>query len=502
MPQAIDELKARLATVMDLNYAAAVLGWDQRTYMPPGGAQARANQLATLRWLSHEHFTADEIGRLLDELAPLAEDKNNDSDEAALVRRTHRDYDQARKLPADFVTEWARSRAISVQVWEEARRRSDFAMFQPHLEEQYDFAKRQAEYLGYDEHPYDALLDQYEPGMKTAQVRTLFAELKDATVPLLRAIVDSGVTVDDTVLHQPFDEARQEQFGVEVTRQFGYDWSRGRQDRTAHPFCTHFGRDDVRITTRFYPDYLNAALFGTMHEAGHAMYEQGVDPEFARTLLSRGASLGVHESQSRMWENLVGRSRPFWEANYEQLQSLFPDQLGTVDLDSFYRAINKVQPSLIRVEADELTYNLHIMLRFELETDVLEGKIKVGDLAEEWQDRMEALLGVTPSSDAEGVLQDTHWGQGAIGYFPTYTLGNVLSVQLWEKAIEAHPDIPDQIRRNEYGALLGWMRNHVHRYGRKYEPNELIERATGQPLTAKPYLNYLRGKFGEIYGLN
>jgi carboxypeptidase Taq len=502
MPQAIDDLKARLATVMDLNYAAAVLGWDQRTYMPSGGAQARANQLATLRRLSHEHFTHDEIGRLLDELAPLAEDQNNDSDEAALVRRTRRDYDLARKLPAEFVTEWTRARAISVQVWEEARRRSDFAMFQPYLEEQYDFAKRQAEYLGYDEHPYDALLDQYEPGMKTAQVRTLFAELKDATVPLLRAIVESGVQVDDSVLHQPFDEAKQEQFGVEITRRFGYDWSRGRQDRTAHPFCTHFGRDDVRITTRFYPDYLNAALFGTMHEAGHAMYEQGVDPEFARTLLSRGASLGVHESQSRMWENLVGRSRPFWEANYEQLQALFPDQLGSVDLDSFYRAINKVQPSLIRVEADELTYNLHIMLRFELETEVLEGKIKVSDLAEEWQDRMDALLGVTPKSDAEGVLQDTHWGQGAIGYFPTYTLGNVLSVQLWEKALEAHPDIPDQIRRNEYGALLGWMRDNVHRYGRKYEPNELIQRATGQPLTAKPYLNYLRGKFGEIYGLN
>lgn len=502
MTSAIDELKAHLATIMDLNYAAAVLNWDQRTYMPRGGATLRANQLATLRRLSHEHFTADEIGRLLDELAPLAADEKDESDDACLVRRTRRDYDQARKLPTDFVTEWARARSLAQQVWEEARRKSDFAMFQPHLETQYDFAKRQAEYLGYDAHPYDALLDQYEPGMTTAEVRALFDELKAGTIPLLKAIVASGVDVDDTILRQPFDEQKQEQFGVEITKAFGYDWSRGRQDRTVHPFCTHFGRDDVRITTRFYPDYLNAALFGTMHESGHAMYEQGVDPAFSRTLLSRGASLGVHESQSRMWENLVGRSRPFWQANYGRLQALFPEQLGRVELDAFYRAINKVQPSLIRVEADELTYNLHIMLRFELETEVLEGKVQVADLAEEWQSRMEAMLGVTPRNDAEGVLQDTHWGQGSIGYFPTYTLGNVLSVQLWETALAAHPSIPDEIAQNQYGTLLGWLRENVHRYGRKFMPKELIIKATGQPLTAAPYLGYLRSKFGEIYGVS
>lgn len=502
MADALAALKERLATVMDLNYASAVLNWDQRTYMPRGGAVARANQLATLRRLSHEHFTADAIGGLLDELAPLADDAANDTDDAALVRRARHDYDQARKLPADFVTEWTRARTLSNQVWEEARRRSDFAMFQPYLEQQFDFAKRQAEYLGYDEHPYDALLDQYEPGMKTSEVRTLFTELKEGTVPLLKAIVASGVEIDDSMLHQQFDERKQEQFGVEVTRAFGYDWERGRQDRTTHPFCTHFGRDDVRITTRFYPDYLNAALFGTMHEAGHAMYEQGVEPEYSRTLLSRGASLGVHESQSRMWENLVGRSRPFWQANYGRLQELFPEQLGGVELDAFYRAINKVAPSLIRVEADELTYNLHIMLRFEIEVAVVEGSLQAADLAEEWQSRMDAMLGVTPPRDAEGILQDMHWSGGNIGYFPTYTLGNVLSVQLWDRALRDKPAIADEIGRNEYGTLLSWLRQNVHRYGRKYEPLELIRRATGEGVNAKPYLSYLRTKFGEIYGIS
>jgi carboxypeptidase Taq len=500
MAEAMSDLKERLGTIMDLTYAAGLLGWDQRTYMPHGGARGRAEQLATLRRLTHDLTTDPAIGRLLDELEPVAQG-GIDDDDAALLRWVRRDYEKQRKLPSEFVREWAKARSISQNVWEEARRRSDWAMFRPHLEQQFDFARRQAEYLGYDEHPYDALLDQYEPGMTTAQVRTLFAELKAGTVPLLRRIVDSGVAVDDSILHQPFDEASQEQFGVEISKRFGYDWQRGRQDRTVHPFAINFGPDDVRITTRYYPDFLNAALFGTMHESGHAMYEQGVDRKYFRTPLCRGASLGLHESQSRLWENLVGRSRPFWHANFRRLQELFPRQLGSVPVEDFYRAINKVQPSFIRVEADELTYNLHIMLRFELEREVLEGKLKPSDLAEEWMARMEADLGVTPPDDAQGVLQDTHWSGGMIGYFPTYTLGNVLSVQLWQAAVAARPEIPAEIERNEFGALLGWLRENVHRHGRKYEPNTLIERATGRPLTAQPYLDYLHSKFGEIYQL-
>lgn len=499
--EALSDLKARLATIVDLNHAAALLTWDQRTYMPPGGARGRAEQLATLQRIAHELFTDAAIGKLLDDLAPLAANPDDESDAACLVRRVRRDYERATKLPADFVSAWARARAISNKAWEQARRASDFAAFQPYLEEQFDFARRAAEYLGYHEHPYDALLDQYEPGMTTAQVQALFAELKAGILPLLRAIVASGVQIDDSILHQPFDEARQEQFGVEVITRFGYDWQRGRQDRTVHPFAINFGRDDVRITTRFYPDFLNAALFGTMHEAGHAMYEQGTDPALSRTPLARGASLGVHESQSRLWENLVGRSRPFWEANYARLQELFPEQLGQVDLEHFYRAINKVQPSLIRVEADELTYNLHILLRFELELALLEGRVRVAELPEAWNAQMQELLGITPDNDAEGVLQDVHWSSGMVGYFPTYTLGNVLSVQLWECALAAHPQIPEEIRRNEYGTLLGWLREQIHRHGRKFEPNRLIVKATGRPLTAEPYLRYLRTKFGELYGV-
>jgi len=501
MEQALQELKARLATVTDLRSAGALLGWDQRTYMPQGGGAGRAEQLATLGRLAHEHFTADEIGHLLDQLAPLAQGQD-DSDDAAVVRRTWRDYDQARKLPPQFVAEWAKARSLANRAWEDARRSGDLQGFQPHLDKAFDFAKRSAEYLGYDEHPYDALLDQYEPGMTTAQVRTLFAELKAGTVPLLQAIVNSGVEVDDSMLHQPFDERVQEQFGVEVTKKFGYDWTRGRQDRTAHPFAMSLNIDDVRITTRFYPDFLNAALFGTMHEAGHAMYEQGVGRSLARTPLAHGASLGVHESQSRMWENLVGRSRPFWQANYARLQELFPQQLGSVDMETFYRAINKVQPSFIRVEADELTYNLHIMLRFELEAAMLEGSMRAADLEEAWNAQMGEMLGITPPNASEGVLQDTHWSSGLIGYFPTYTVGNVLSVQLWESALRDHPSIPDDIARNEFGDLLGWMREHVHQHGRKFMPNELVQRATGQPLQAQPYLNYLRSKFGDIYGVS
>jgi carboxypeptidase Taq len=501
MEQALQELKDRLATVKALSEASAVLTWDQRTYLPQGSGASRAEQIATLQRLAHEHSTADEIGSLLEQLAPLAANNEDESDDAAIVRRTKRDYEQERKLPAEFVAEWARARTHANKAWQEARRTSDLSIFQPHLDKAFDFAKRMADYLGYEEHPYDALLDRFEPGMTTAQVRTLFDELKAGTVPLLKAITESGVEIDDSILHQPFDEVKQEQFGVEVTERFGYDWTRGRQDRTAHPFATSFGIDDVRITTRFYPDFLNAALFGTMHEAGHAMYEQGVGQSLARTPLAHGASLGVHESQSRMWENLVGRSRPFWQANYGRLQELFPEQLGHVDMEAFYRAINKVQPSFIRVEADELTYNLHVMLRFELETAMLEGSLKATDLEEAWNAQMQELLGITPPTPAEGVLQDMHWSSGLAGYFPTYTIGNVLSVQLWECALRDHPSIPDDIARNEFGALLGWMREHVHQHGRKFLPNELIRKATGQPLTVQPYLDYLHTKFGDIYGV-
>jgi carboxypeptidase Taq len=306
--------------------------------------------------------------------------------------------------------------------------------------------------------------------------------------------------IDDRMLHQPFDEAAQERFGVAVITRFGYDFSRGRQDRTVHPFANAFSRNDARITTRFAPNFLSMALFGTMHESGHAMYEQGVGEELEGTLLARGASLGVHESQSRLWENVVGRSRSMWECFYPQLQQTFP-QLAGVSLDRFYAAINMVEPSLIRVEADEITYNLHIMLRFEMELGLLEGSMSPAEAPAIWNEKMQSYLGVTPPTDTLGVLQDVHWSSGMMGYFPTYTLGNILSVQLFDTAVSQRPEIPESIRQGEFAPLHDWLEQSLYRHGRKYQPNEVIERATGKPLTIDPYVAYLTRKFGELYGI-
>jgi carboxypeptidase Taq len=337
--------------------------------------------------------------------------------------------------------------------------------------------------------------------MKTAEVKAVFDELRPQQVELVRAISERGAPVDDSVVRQPFDEEKQQDFGLEVVKAIGYDFERGRQDKSVHPFTSGFGTGDVRITTRFDPKFLNTALFGSMHESGHAMYEQGVNPSFDRTPLADAASLAMHESQSRLWENLVGRSRPFWVAFYARLQEVFASQLGDVDLDTFYRAINKVEPSFIRVEADEATYNLHIMLRFELEISLMDGSLAIGDLPEAWNARFEEFLGLTPSDDAEGVLQDIHWSGGMIGYFPTYALGNLVASQLWAKIERDIPDLQHRIEGGEFGELLSWLREHVHKHGGKFEPVELLTAVTGSGLTAEPYLRYLRDKFGEIYKL-
>ncbi len=416
------------------------------------------------------------------------------------MRVARRDFEQSRKLPAELVAEITHVGAMANQVWEQARAASDFASFAPYLEQTVALSRQVAEHLGYTEHPYDALLDQFEPGMTTAQVRGLFTELRAGAVPLLQAISERSRPDDANPLHQAFDPEAQLRFGWEIVTGWGYDPRRGRQDKTVHPFCTSFSTNDVRITTRVYPDFLAPALFGTMHETGHALYEQGISQEFNRGPLGKAASLGVHELQSRMWENLVGRSRPFWSKHYRTLQQQFP-QLDGVDLDRFYRAINAVQPSFIRVEADELTYNLHILLRFEMETALVEGSLQARDVPEAWNTKMQELLGVTPPDDRRGCLQDVHWSGGLLGYFPTYTIGNVLSVQLWEQAQRDQPGLSAELARAEYSGLLAWLREHVHQYGSQYLPNDLIQRATGQPLTAKPYLNYLQSKFSAVYDL-
>jgi len=499
--KAFDELKEHLATVSDLQSAAAVLDWDQHTYMPPGGAEARAVQLATLAKLAHEQFTSTRTQSLLDAAETLGAGLDADSDDAALLRVTRRNLTKAIKLPPEFVAEQQQAASLGTSVWQEARARNDFAAFRPHLERLFEFARREADYLGYREHPYDALLDDCEPDLTSREVRALFDRLLEVTVPLVRAITERGAAARGDGLDAAYAEAPQRAFGLAMAEAFGYDTTRGRLDVSAHPFCTDFSRDDVRITTRFRPSGLGA-IFGIFHESGHAMYGQGIPASLSRTPLADGAGMGIHESQSRMWENLVGRSRGFWEHAFPALRGAFPAQLGALDVDTFYRAINRVRPTLIRIHADEVTYNLHIILRFELEQAVISGALRVADLPEAWNAKMAAYLGLTPPTDADGVMQDTHWAAGLIGYFPSYTIGNVASVQLFEAARRAHPDLVDRIRHGEFETLLAWMRAHVHAYGRKLTPRDLMIRATGGPLTPEPYLAYLREKFGELYGLD
>ncbi len=500
MDSKLQTLKARLNEAHDLQMVSDLLDWDQQTYMPPGASEARSEHYATLKRLAHEKFVADEVGVLLDDLASTEVMADPDSDDACLVRVAKDEYDRKRRLPAALVADIARHQTVAHEVWVKARSESNFELFRPALEKMFDLKRRQAEALGYSESIYDPLLHEYEPFMKTAAVKATFDGLRSEIVPLVKAVSARAGAVSDAVLRQPFDVDSQRRFAVSVIRQFGFDFDCGRLDVAVHPFCTHFSMDDVRLTTRFDPDFLNTALFGAMHESGHGLYEQGVSPALKRTLLAEGASLGVHESQSRLWENLVGRSRGFWKFFYPKLQGAFP-QLAKTDLETFYRAINRVQPSLIRVEADELTYSLHIMLRFELEQEVLEGKVRVADLPAAWNAKMNDYLGLAPPDDRLGVLQDVHWAGGLIGYFATYALGTIVSVQLWEKAVADVPAIPSQIEQGHFTGLLGWLRENVHRHGKKFPPAGLVRRATGGPLDAAPYVAYLKKKYGELYGV-
>jgi carboxypeptidase Taq len=500
MESELTQLKNILAEVSDLYAAASLLSWDQQTYMPLGSAEGRGQQLSTLGRLAHDKFTSPQVGTLLEDLVPYATHLDPDTDDACLIKVTRRNYDKQTRVTSDWVAEFAQTTAIATQVWQEARAENNFAKFQPYLEKLVALRRQYASFFAPYEHVYDPLLDDFEPGLSTADVQEIFAVLRPQQVALIQAIADRP-KVDDEFLHLEFDEDKQWEFGVQVITKFGYDWNRGRQDKSPHPFTTSFGLDDVRITTRLTRDYVSSALFGSMHEAGHALYEQGVDHALARTPLAGGTSLAVHESQSRLWENLVGRSLPFWQHFYPRLQALFPTQLGNVSLDRFYKGINKVEPSLIRVEADEATYNLHIMLRMELEIALMEGSLEVKHLPEAWNTRMQEFVGVTPATDAEGVLQDIHWSGGMLGYFSTYALGNLISVQLWDRINRDIPDLTDQIRNGEFGTLLAWLREHVHRHGAKFEPQDLVQRVTGSKIDPAPYMRYLQEKYNHIYAL-
>ncbi len=501
MESKLQELKNRLLEITDLDGALALLGWDQTTYMPPGGAPARARQMATLGRIAHEKFIDPAIGKLLDDLLPFEESLPYDHDDAALIRVTRREYLRRTCIPSDFLGEYYNHTAMSYQVWTEARPANDFSRTRSYLEKTLDMSRQMADFFpGYD-HVADPLIDMSDYGMKTASVRAVFAQLREQLVPIMQAIT-AQQPADNSVLLQYFPEDRQLAFGLEVIKKYGYDFNRGRQDKTHHPFMTKFSLGDVRITTRVQEHDLGDALFSTLHESGHAMYEQGINMAYEGTPLANGTSAGIHESQSRMWENIVGRSRGFWEHFYPQLQAIFPSQLNGVPLDTFYRAINRVARSLIRVDADEVTYNLHVMIRFDLETELLEGSLSVRDLPEAWQARYESDLGIAAPNDSDGVLQDVHWYGGGIGgSFQGYTLGNIMSGMFYESALKAHPEITTEIGQGKFDTLHTWLRENIYQHGSKFTAPELIERVTGGPLRIEPYLNYLRTKYGELYTL-
>ncbi len=500
MEEKLGKLKTKLAEVSNLRAAGALLEWDQAVYMPKGAAEDRGEQIATIERIAHIKATSDEIGTLLDDLTSDASGMDPDSDDARIIKVAKRDFDKSTKVTPEFVSEFARVSAVAQTVWEKAKEDSDFGHFQSHLEKLVELRRQYADFFKPWTHVYDPLLDDFEPGMKTAEVQDIFNTLRPKQVALIKAISEK-TQIDKSLLCLDYPEKGQWDFGVEVINKFGYDWDHGRQDKSVHPFTTGFGLNDVRITTRFNENYLLTAMFGTMHECGHALYEMGINKKFNRTPLGDGASMAIHESQSRLWENLVGRSKAFWSFFYPRLKEIFPSQMGNVDLDTFYRTVNAVEPSLIRVEADEATYNLHIMLRLELEIVLMEGSLEVKDAPEAWNEKFKEYLGIVPPDDASGVLQDVHWSFGGFGYFPTYALGNLVASQIWERMLQDIPDVEDQIAQAKFEKLLGWLRENVHVYGSKYEPQELVQKITGSKITPEPYIRYLETKFGEIYSL-
>jgi carboxypeptidase Taq len=488
--ESFDALRGRLAEIADIGKAMSLLGWDQQVMMPPGGAPLRAEQLATLGRIAHDKFTSPEIGRLLDEARPWAEQQEYDSFEASLVRTVTRDWEKARRVPSDLRAEMTRSSSLAIPVWVEARKNNDFKAFLAPLRTNLDLRKRYVECFEPADEPYDILLDDYERGMKTAEVRRLFDYVKEHQAPLVKEFAGKFERRNHN-----YSIDAQKTFELEVVKRFGFNDAAWRLDPTVHPFASGTGINDIRITTRYFSEHLGG-LFGTMHEFGHGLYEHQIDGTLERSPLARGVSLGLHESQSRMWENFVGRSRAFWQHFFPRAQELFGKELDGYDVDQMYREVNAVEPSLIRVEADEATYNLHIILRFELEQELLAGSFPLEQLPEEWNRRMWDYLGIEVPNDTLGVLQDTHWAGGSFGYFPTYALGNLISAQMWEKISADLPDLDASFAAGEFGPLRDWLRERLHRHGRKFTPSETLERAIGTPtIDPEPYVRYLRTKF-------
>ena len=505
---ALELLQGHFRPFAHLNSAVSLLSWDQETYMPSGGGQARAEQIATLQGLAHERLTAPETEELLGQWMDLKTGQplrniagELDDVTLALLRETWRDYHKAVQLPNDFVCRLAHTCSLAQQVWAEAKTRNDFASFLPHLKQIVDLKKEEVTYRGAATHPYDALLDLYEPGVTTASLTALFGALKAKLVPLLNRILESPVRPSEEILKRGYERERQLELGRAILTAMGYDFGCGRLDVSAHPFTTSFHSTDVRLTTRVSEEDFTGSIFSCIHEGGHGLYDQGLPAAYYGTSLGEAVSLGIHESQSRLWENCVGLSRPFWQHFYPLLRRTFPAQMQDVTLDALYTALNRVFPSFIRVDADELTYNLHILLRFEIERDLMEDRVRAEELPALWRDKMQAYLGIVPPTDREGVLQDVHWSIGAIGYFPTYTLGNLYAAQFFDQAKREMPDLIEHIAAGDLIPLKQWLNDKIHRWGRLYTADELVRRVTGEPLTLAHFMSYVEDKYAEIYQL-
>jgi carboxypeptidase Taq len=500
--EAYAALVRRSKEISIIQSCAALLSWDQQTYMPPHGASWRGEQMAYLSALAHQKLTDPQVGEWLAQVESSALTMDPQGEETANVREWRRSYDRAIRVPMALVEEMARVTTIAQQVWQEAKSQNHYAAFQPHLEKIVSLKREEAQAIGYSAHPYDALLDEYEPGMTTENVRSLFVHLTRELTPLVQRWSSSPRRPDTSILRRDYPTERQRIFAEAAAVALGFDFSRGRLDVTAHPFCTGIGPGDCRITTRYNPRYFSEAFFGVLHETGHALYEMHLPAQHAGTPLGTACSLGIHESQSRLWENQVGRSLPFWEHFFPRLQQTFPHTLSDVSLEAFYFAINEVRPSLIRVEADEVTYNLHIILRFELETEMLTDQLRVADLPGAWQEKMSKYLGVTPSDDTQGCLQDIHWSFGGIGYFPTYTLGNLYAAQFMATARRQLGDVElmRDFREGRFTRLREWLIEHIHQQGQRYRAQELCRRVTGEPPRPEPLLSYLCEKYEPLYG--
>jgi len=492
------EYKNRLSKIADIAYTIALQGWDQETYMPEKGAEFRAQQTATLSGIVHGMATNAELGKILEEL-----NKNSGSlseKEKRNALRSLKDYNKQKKYTTEFVELLSRTTSECFQAWQKAKKASDFSIYVPSLTKMVDLKRKEADLLGYEGHPYNAMLDQYEPDAKVADLDILFKDVREQLVAFVKDI-EGAKQNEDAFMYKHYPKEKQWEFGLELLKQMNYDFEAGRQDISMHPFTTSFSPQDVRVTTKILEDNLKSMIWSCIHEGGHGLYEQGLPASEYGLPSGEAISLGIHESQSRLWENNVGRGLSFWKANYKKLQSYYPENLKDVTLDQFYKGMNLVKPSLVRIEADELTYHFHILIRYEIEKALMEGKIKVSELSEYWNARYKEYLGVKVTSDAEGVLQDVHWSHGSIGYFPTYSLGSFYAAQFFSKAKEEVKDLEKKIEAGDLLPLLQWLREKIHKHGKFYSAEELCKTVTGEKLNFKYFMDYAKHKYSSIYNL-